>query len=333
MITLLTAGLQAKALLRLMRSAFVNSVTIMIVRPHQHWFARLFVWHGSVLAKISTRLLLNCLLSITVIFFLPWYEALGIKLTIAPFSILGVAIAIFLGFRNSACYARYTEARLIWGQLVIQSRSLLRISRTLLVSHPQEIRHLVNLQIAFCHCLRLTLRRKKLDNVLDRYLSQGELHAVLHSHSPCNRIILLMGEWLAAQRARGALSDILFQSLDNHLNELSGVLAGCERIANTPVPFAYSLIVHRTVYLFCILLPFALVTDLHFMTPFVSVFISYTFLSLDTLAEELEDPFGTEDNDLPLDALCNGIEIDLREMSGDEHKPEKMRPNRRYLLT
>lgn len=316
-----------------MRSAFVNTVTTMIVRPHQHWFTRLFVWHGSVLAKISTRLLLNVALSVTVIFFLPWYEALGIKLTIAPFSILGVAIAIFLGFRNSACYARYTEARLIWGQLVIQSRSLLRVSRTLLASHPQEIRHLVNLQIAFCHCLRLTLRRKKLDNVLDRYLSKAELEAVMHSHSPCNRIILLMGEWLAAQRSRGALSDILFQSLDNHLNELSGILAGCERIANTPLPFAYSLIVHRTVYLFCILLPFALVTDLHFMTPFVSVFISYTFLSLDTLAEELEDPFGMEDNDLPLDALCNGIEIDLREMINDDHKPTKMRPDKRYLLT
>jgi len=155
----------------------------------------------------------------------------------------------------------------------------------------------------------------------------------MHSHSPCNRIILLMGEWLAAQRSRGALSDILYQSLDNHLNELSGILAGCERIANTPLPFAYSLIVHRTVYLFCILLPFALVTDLHFMTPFVSVFISYTFLSLDTLAEELEDPFGMEDNDLPLDALCNGIEIDLREMINDDHKPTKMRPDKRYLLT
>lgn len=305
----------------------------MIVRPHQHWFARLFVWHGSVLAKISTRLLYNVLLSVTVIFFLPWYEALDIKLTIAPFSILGVAIAIFLGFRNSACYARYTEARAIWGQLVIHNRSLMRVSRSLMPSQSQALRHLANLQIAFCHCLRLTLRRKNLDNVLDRYLTQSELHAVLHSHSPCNRILQFMGEWVAAQRARGALSDILFNSLDTHLNELSAVLAGCERIANTPLPFAYSLIVHRTVYLFCILLPFALVTDLHYMTPFVSVFISYTFLSLDTLAEELEDPFGLEDNDLPLDAICNGIEIDLREMTDDEQKPEKLRPNRHYLLT
>ncbi|MDT3621283.1 bestrophin family protein [Cronobacter malonaticus] len=303
----------------------------MIVRPPQHWFARLFVWHGSVLAKISTRLLLNFLLSVTVIFFLPWYEELGIKLTTAPFSILGVAIAIFLGFRNSTCFARFNEARLIWGQLVIHCRSLLRTARTLLPDNTQELHHLVNLEVAFCHCLRLTLRRRKLDNVLDRYLTRSEMARVMNSNSPCNTILLIMGEWLAARR--NGLSDILFQTLDQHINQLTAVLAGCERIANTPPPFAYSLMLHRTVYCFCIMLPFALVTDLHFMTPFVSVFISYTFIALDTLAEELEDPFGTEDNDLPLDALCNNIEIDLREMNEEAQKPAKLLPNRHYQLT
>lgn len=83
----------------------------MIVRPQQHWLRRIFVWHGSVLSKISSRLLLNFLFSIAVIFMLPWYTHLGIKFTLAPFSILGVAIAIFLGFRNNAGYARYVEAR------------------------------------------------------------------------------------------------------------------------------------------------------------------------------------------------------------------------------
>lgn len=85
-----------------------------------------FVWHGSVLPKIYTRLLLNFLLSIAVIVMLPWYTSLGIRFTVAPFSILGVAIAIFLGFRNNACYSRYVEARLLWGQLMIAARSLFR---------------------------------------------------------------------------------------------------------------------------------------------------------------------------------------------------------------
>lgn len=289
---------------------------IMIVRPQQHWIRLIFVWHGSVLSKIFSRLLLNFLLSIAVIIMLPWYTMLGIKFTLAPFSILGVAIAIFLGFRNNACYARYVEARHLWGQLMIASRSILREVKTTL---PDErgIEDFVRLQIAFAHCLRMTLRRQPQTQVLGNYLDQEALQKVVASHSPANRILLLMGEWLAIRRRSGKLSDILFHSLNNRLNDMSSVLAGCERIANTPVPFAYTLILHRTVYLFCIMLPFALVVDLHYMTPFISVLISYTFIALDALAEELEDPFGTENNDLPLDAICNAIEIDLLQMNDE----------------
>ncbi len=131
----------------------------MIVRPQQHWLRRIFVWHGSVLSKISSRLLLNFLFSIAVIFMLPWYTHLGIKFTLAPFSILGVAIAIFLGFRNNAGYARYVEARKLWGQLMIASRSLLREVKTTLPDSA-SVREFARLQIAFAHCLRMTLRKR-----------------------------------------------------------------------------------------------------------------------------------------------------------------------------
>lgn len=299
----------------------------MIVRPQQHWLRRIFVWHGSVLSKISSRLLLNFLFSIAVIFMLPWYTHLGIKFTLAPFSILGVAIAIFLGFRNNAGYARYVEARKLWGQLMIASRSLLREVKTTLPDSA-SVREFARLQIAFAHCLRMTLRKQPQAEVLAQYLKTEDLQRVLASNSPANRILLIMGEWLAVQRRNGQLSDILFISLNDRLNDISAVLAGCERIAYTPIPFAYTLILHRTVYLFCIMLPFALVVDLHYMTPFISVLISYTFISLDCLAEELEDPFGTENNDLPLDAICNAIEIDLLQMNDEAEIPAKILPDR-----
>lgn len=257
---------------------------------------------------------------------------LGIKFTLAPFSILGVAIAIFLGFRNNACYSRYVEARHLWGQLMIASRSLLREVKTTLPDDA-ELGQFVRLQIAFAHCLRMTLRRNPQAKPLAKYLSEKDLQTVFAAQSPANRILLLMGEWLAVRRRDGQLSDILFHSLNNRLNDMSAVLAGCERIANTPVPFAYTLILHRTVYLFCIMLPFALVVDLHYMTPFISVLISYTFISLDTLAEELEDPFGTENNDLPLDAICNAIEIDLLQMNDETNVPAKHMPDKHYQLT
>jgi len=313
------------------RSFFPMKLT-MIVRPQQHWLRLIFVWHGSVLTKIFSRLFLNFLLSIVVILMLPWYTSLGIRLTVAPFSILGVAIAIFLGFRNNACYARYVEARLLWGQLMIASRSLFREVKNTLPDDP-ALGEFVRLQIAFAHCLRMTLRRQPQADQLSAYLSEENLRLAMDSSSPANRILLIMGEWLAVRRRKGELSDILFHSLNIRLNDMSIVLAGCERIANTPVPFAYTLILHRTVYLFCIMLPFALVSDLHYMTPFVSVLISYTFISLDTLAEELEEPFGVENNDLPLDAICNAMEIDLLQMNDEQEIPARKMPDKYYQLT
>lgn len=215
---------------------------------------------------------------------------------------------------------------------MIAARSLFREVKNTLPDDP-HLGEFVRMQIAFAHCLRMTLRRQPQAERLSGYLSAENLSSAMAASSPANRILLMMGEWLAVRRREGQLSDILFHSLNNRLNDMSVVLAGCERIANTPVPFAYTLILHRTVYLFCIMLPFALVVDLHYMTPFVSALISYTFISLDTLAEELEDPFGTEDNDLPLDAICNAMERDLLQMNDEETIPERIVPDKHYQLT
>ncbi|MBJ3813677.1 hypothetical protein F9C28_01705 [Shimwellia pseudoproteus] len=303
----------------------------MIIRPHQHWFSRLFVWHGSVLSKIASRLFLNLLLSVAVIFMLPWYETLGIRLSVAPFSILGVAIAISLGFRNNACYARFNEARHLWGALLISNRSLTRGLKTVLTDRPRQIRQMIDFQIIWANALRLILRQQPIDSALAP-LPEPLRQQMAGYQNPCNGVLMLMGQWLAEQHRCGALSDILYTQFERHLTELAGIQAGCERIANTPLPFAYSLILHRTVYTFCVLLPFALVNDLLYMTPLISVFVSYTFIALDALAEELEAPFGMEDNDLALTAMCTNLEIDLREMDEDDNKPVKLRPNNHYQL-
>ncbi|KOC91524.1 bestrophin family protein [Winslowiella iniecta] len=305
----------------------------MIVRPHQHWFRRLFVWHGSVLSKILFRLSLNLLMSAFAVICYQWYEALGVRLTTAPFSLLGVAIAIFLGFRNNASYARFTEARLLWGTLLITQRSLLRQIKSVFLHQPEQAKIFADLLTAFSWSLKHQLRQTDGNADLRRLVPAALAEEVQRSPDPTNRLLLCMGVWLGEQRQRGAVSDVIYEGMDRNLDQLARVLGGCERIANTPIPFAYSLILHRTVYLFCSLLPFALVEDLHYMTPLVSVFISYTFLSLESLAEELEHPFGMAANDLPLDAICNTIERNMREMNDQFPLPEKMLPDRHYTLT
>jgi len=305
----------------------------MIVRPHQHWFLRLFDWHGSVLSNIVFRLSLNLLMSLIAIFGYQWYSTFGIHLTTAPFSLVGVSIAIFLGFRNNASYARFLEARTLWGSLHITQRSLLRQIKSMRGVSEEQVREFTGLLLAFCWCLKHRLRKTDVQADLQRLLPANWHSAVLHHPMPTSQILVCLSEWLALRRDEGLVSDIVWQSIDENLNQLSAILGGCDRIASTPIPFAYSLILHRTVYLFCTLLPFALVADLHLMTPLVSMFISYTFLSLEALAEELEHPFGTAPNHLPLDALCVTIERNLKAMNGDMPLPEPLQPDAHFNLT
>lgn len=304
----------------------------MIVRPTHHWFLRLFVWHGSVLSKILFRLALNGVMSVVAVYFLDQYPRWGIRLTLAPFSLLGVAIAIALGFRNNASYARFVEARLLWGRLLITQRSLLRQLKSAKGATRQEIDRFTALQIAFCCALKHLLRHTDPAADLRRLLPAGQVGQILHGPSCCNRLLLRMGDLLGQVRQQGRLSDIVYAALDENLNRLSDILGGCERIDNTPIPFAYALILHRSVYLFCTLLPFGLAGELHYMTIPVSMFISYTMVALDSLAEELETPFGTEPNHLPLTTLCTTIEINLMDMNDAGQLPARPQPDRHYQL-
>jgi putative membrane protein len=104
------------------------------------------------------------------------------------------------------------------------------------------------------------------------------------------------------------------------------VAAACERIRGTPIPFSYTLLLHRTALLYCVLLPFGLVDAIGDLTPLVTLLVAYTFFGLDALGDEIEEPFGTSDHDLPLEALCRTIEIDLRTALGDADLPPPLLP-------
>lgn len=159
----------------------------MIIRPEQHWFLRLFDWHGSVLSKIIFRLLLNVLMSIIAIISYQWYEQLGIHLTVAPFSLLGIAIAIFLGFRNSASYSRFVEARNLWGTVLIAERTLVRQLRNILPAEHDAHRRIVSYLVAFSWSLKHQLRKTDPTADLRRLLPEERVSGdprQLNAHQP-----------------------------------------------------------------------------------------------------------------------------------------------------
>ena len=149
-----------------------------------------------------------------------------------------------------------------------------------------------------------------------------ELQARIGSARSAPSLVLLwLSQWIESCQAEKILQPMQADSAERSLANLSMALDSCERIANTPLPFAYSVILHRSVYLYCALLPFGLVDSIGMMTPLIVSFVSYTFFSLEALSDEIENPFGLQDNDLALDAMVDGVNASLRELLGEEPPP------------
>ncbi|BCR06294.1 membrane protein [Desulfuromonas versatilis] len=300
----------------------------MIVCQRPSGLRLFFTYRGSILQQIKAKLLVTMLLALAVTLTHGTLFRLKITMTPVPFSLIGIALAIFLGFRNSASYDRYWEGRKLWGQLVITSRNLCRQILTFVDTggtppSPSPLqRKMVYRVIAFTHALRHHLRESCPKEDLAPLLPANERERTDRARNKPNFILESLGNELRRCLAEKRTHPYFAASLDQNLDSLAGILGGCERIKNTPIPFAYTLLVHRTAYLYCFLLPFGLVDSLGFMTPFVVGIISYTFFGLDALGDALEQPFGLFPNDLPLTAIALTIEGDLREALGESDLPK-----------
>ena len=119
----------------------------------------------------------------------------------------------------------------------------------------------------------------------------------------------------AQWRAAGQLSDVVWVPLEQSLVALTDILGACERIKNTPIPYSYTVLMHRIVALYCVLLPLGIANAVKVMTPVVVFFVSYALFGLDAIGEEIEQPFGHDPNDLPLSRLCKVIETDVKNIT------------------
>ncbi|CAG9273841.1 bestrophin family protein [Paraburkholderia unamae] len=294
----------------------------MIVRPHLHWFRMLLAWRGSVLPQLLPRLFLVLALSIVAVAAHDHILKLTVNLSTVPFSLIGIALAVFLGFRNSASYDRYWEGRKLWGQMLNETRSLVREALTLPLSADEAATHgrareLVALLAALPHALRHQLRNTDPRADLESRLPPAVFERVMATRYRPATLMLCASEWVRREAREGHLDGYAVLAFEHNLNGLSDVIGGCERIVSTPLPFAYTVMIHRTVYFFCAMLPFGLVDSIGALTPIFAVFVAYAFMAHEAIAAQLEDPFGTEDNDLALNMMSTGIEVALHDLMGE----------------
>ena len=299
----------------------------MIVRPKPNLIGILFSLKGSIAKRIALRSLLVTLLASVIVLVETWHPLYFSKVNATPFTLLGLSLSIFMSFRNNACYDRWWEGRKQLGQLISEVRSLTR--ETQLLGNHVERAHVLRELSGFAHGLIARLRHEDEAAAIGPWTDAlaGSVHPNLS-----DRLLQHIGARLSRLSETGVISEWRYVQMETRLVSLSQVQAACERIKSTPLPFPYTLLLHRTIYLFCILLPFAMAEPLGWLTPVFTAIVSYTFFGLDEIGDDLEDPFGFDENDLPCNAILRTLEREVLAALGHVDLPPALEPIE-YVLT
>lgn len=251
-----------------------------------------------------------------------------------PTALFGTALALFLGFRTNAAYARWWEARTLWGALINASRSLARVTRSLTSEDDAEALALrgavIERQIAFAHSMRCQLRTEDPAAEISRVAGDEISREAVKRQNPANAILEGISELYAKAMAGGRINSIQQTLVERILIDIANAQGGMERIKNTPLPNGFRFFPNLFARVFCLLLPIALVESLGIATPVGSTLIGLVFLAVLSIGEDLTDPFAASVHDVPLTAMCRTIEIDLLQTLG-RPAPKPLQPDHGVL--
>ncbi len=250
-----------------------------------------------------------------------------------PITLFGSALALFLGFRSNSAYQRWWEGRGLWGLMINASRNLSRAARNFMPDPEATAlkRRIVLRQIAYVNALRCQLRRIKPDEEVLRMLSRGDADESLERANVANGILDETGRRIDEARQKGWIDTIQQVQMERILVDIANAQGGMERLKNTPLPNQYRYFPTLFTHIFCVLLPIALVESLGFATPLGSTLAGLMFLAVLAIGDDLVDPFANTVHDLPLNAMCRTIEIDLLQSIG-EPAPTPISPDPHGVL-
>lgn len=279
----------------------------------KEWFRYIFYFQKADTVRKLTPLILtigaySAILSYLILIHWRIGENTDLKNISLMHSLLGFVISMLLVFRTNTAYDRWWEGRRQWGSLMNISRNLaLKMNALLGESHQEEKRFFQNMIPNYAYSLKNHLRgRYKPEEFTDCELfDKSKLN--VHDHIP-NQIAAAIFSRVIRLEKQGSLLPEHIILLNSQLEEFTNICGACERIKNTPIPLSYSSFIKKFIFFYCLTLPVGYVFSLHFLViPFV-MFVFYILASLEVIAEEIEDPFGDDSNDLPIERICNGIQ-------------------------
>nr|WP_315142526.1 bestrophin family ion channel [uncultured Flavobacterium sp.] len=248
-----------------------------------------------------------------------------IEIPIAMSAIIGTALSLLLAFRTAQAYERWWEARIIWGAIVNDSRTLIRQVKQFLPEKDTKIvQDFAYRQIIWCYVLGESLRKlsyskKVYDYVKEHKLSKNNIpNAIINQHSEA--------------LSKLEISDFKQIQIDSTLSRLCDSMGKCERIKNTVFPKSYSLLVHFFIYVFATLLPFGLDEKYVLVEIFLTALIPIIFIAIERTAIILQDPFENVTTDIPMTSLAITIEINIKELIGDTDLPIVEKPKSFYIM-
>lgn len=229
-----------------------------------------------------------------------------------------LVLGLLLVFRTNTAYDRFWEGRKIWGSILCSSRNISQ-QIWVLVDEKEPVdrtqkQAALRLVIAFAVVTKLYLRGEPLEE-LAPLLSPAQYNTLQTTTHPPLKVAFWIRDYLNTQYQRGRLDVYQLNEIVELLNKLVDYLGACERILKTPLPAAYSIHLKQLLLIYCLILPFDLVAELGWMTGFSTGLISFTLLGIEEIGLEIENPFGHDPNDLPLDAICQAIQGNIEELS------------------
>lgn len=230
---------------------------------------------------------------------------------ISVYSLVGFVISLLLIFRTNTAYDRWWEGRKKWGEMVNDTRNLsVKLAAILTDKEDRDffMRMIPNFVFSAKEHLRKGVKFDELEILENEILFIKE-----KVHQPL-AISQLIYQRLIDLKKKGTISEQEFIILDKNCNKFMDSLGACERIKNTPIPFSYSLFIKKFIFIYVTTLPLAFVTIFGYFSALIATFIFYVLVSIEVLAEEIEDPFGKDDNDLPTDFLCDRIRSTTKEV-------------------
>jgi ion channel-forming bestrophin family protein len=272
----------------------------------KHWFQTAFQLKGSVVPSIVGRTVICGLFGvlISVFAYLDYPVALPTLTSLIPNIVLG----LLLVFRTNTAYERFWEGRKLWGSIVNTTRNLARhLWIVVPVQQPEDRDDKVaalKLLVAFAIATKQHLRQEPLGAEAEELIAPAKFRKLQTMNHPPLEIAFWIGDYLQHQYSRQQFDSYQLTAMQNLLNGLVDYLGGCERILKTPMPMAYSIHLKQLLLLYCLSLPFQTVGQLGWWTGVVVALISFTLFGIEEIGIEIENPFGHDANDLPLDTIC-----------------------------